>query len=84
MSSGRLLTASDIAASAPFVLMGSGRRGSGSGSGSGEVDGEGAGSGLLQEGGARGRGYMCKLMRGIPIIIVQTPDVRWQGVKNKT
>ena len=56
MSSGRLLTASDIAASAPFVLMGSGRRGSGSGSGSGEVDGEGAGSGLLQEGGARERG----------------------------
>lgn len=65
MSSGRLLTASDIAASAPLVLMGSGRRGSGSGSGSGseEVDGEGAGSGLLQEGGGRRRGgYMCKLM----------------------
>lgn len=48
MSSGRLLTASDIAASAPFALMGRGRRGSGSGSGSEEEDGEGAGSGLLQ------------------------------------
>lgn len=65
MSSGRLLTASDIAASAPFALTGVGRSGSGSGSGlgsSGSGEGEGAaGSGLLQAEGRGGKGkQLCK------------------------
>ena len=49
MLSGRFLTASDTATSAPLAMVGSGRRGSGSGSGSGE---EGSASaGILQQDG---------------------------------
>ena len=50
MSSGRLLTASDMAASAPFAMVGKGRSGSDSGSGSGEEGS--ASSDLLEEGDA--------------------------------
>ena len=42
-SSGRFLTASDIAASAPLVAVGRGRRGSRSSSGSGSDSGSGSG-----------------------------------------
>ena len=62
--SGRLFTASEIATSAPFVLMmGVGRRGSGSGSSSGSGSGSGLGeggatSGLLQERRTTKRLYM--------------------------